>query len=57
MLQNGNVLEILTTSQYNVHVNEQKNNIWQYRLWKFQGRDTKLERFWTKNQLKSSEII
>ena len=26
--------------------------VWQYRLWSFQGRDTKLERFWAKNQLK-----
>ena len=25
--------------------------LWQYRLWSFQGRDTKLERFLTKNQL------
>ena len=25
--------------------------IWQYRLWSLQGRDTKLERFWAKNQL------
>ena len=30
--------------------------IWQYRLWSFQGRDTKLERFLAKNQLKSNEI-
>ena len=22
--------------------------VWQYRLWKFQGRDTKLESFWLK---------
>ena len=25
--------------------------VWQYRLWRFQGRDTKLERFLAKNQL------
>ena len=25
--------------------------LWQYRLWSFQGRDTKFERFLTKNQL------
>ena len=25
--------------------------LWQYRLWSFQGRDTKLERFVAKNQL------
>ena len=25
--------------------------LWQYRLWSFQGRDTKLERFLAKNQL------
>ena len=24
--------------------------LWQYRLWSFQGRDTKLESFWAKNQ-------
>ena len=24
--------------------------VWQYRLWSFQGRNTKLERFLTKNQ-------
>ena len=31
--------------------------LWQYRLWSFQGRDTTLERFVAKNQLKSNEII
>ena len=25
--------------------------VWQYQLWSFQGRDTKLERFLAKNQL------
>ena len=30
--------------------------VWQYRLWSFQGRDTKLERFWAKNQLYSNKI-
>ena len=30
---------------------------WQYRLWSFQGRGTKLERFLAKNQLQSNEII
>ena len=25
--------------------------VWQYPLWSFQGRDTKLERIFTKNQL------
>ena len=24
--------------------------LWQYWLWSFQGRDTKLERFWAKNE-------
>ena len=28
-----------------------------FRLWSFQGRDTKLERFLAKNQLYSNEII
>ena len=32
-------------------------DLWQYRLWSFQGRDTKLERFWAKNKLQSNEII
>ena len=31
--------------------------VWHYRLWSFQGRDTKLERFLHKNQLQSNEII
>ena len=31
--------------------------LWQYRLWSFQGRDTKLEEFLAKNQLQSNEII
>ena len=26
------------------------SKVWQYRLWSFQGRDTKLERFLAKNQ-------
>ena len=30
--------------------------VWQYRLWSFQGWDTKLERFLAKNQLCSNEI-
>ena len=30
--------------------------LWQYRFWSFQERDTKLERFLAKNQLKSNEI-
>ena len=33
-----------------------ENSLWQYRLWSFQGRDTKLERFLAKNQLYSNEI-
>ena len=31
-------------------------NLWHFRLWSFQGRDTKLERFLAKNQLYSNEI-
>ena len=31
--------------------------LWQYRLWSFQMRGTKLERFLAKNQLESNEII
>ena len=31
--------------------------VWQYRLWSFQGMDTKLKRFFSKNQLKSNAII
>ena len=27
------------------------DTVWQYRLWSFQGRDTKLERFLDKNQM------
>ena len=33
------------------------NNLWQYRLWSFKGRDTKLERFLVKNKLQSNKII
>ena len=29
--------------------------VWQYRLWSFQGRDTKLERVLAKNQLHNFE--
>ena len=32
------------------------STIWHFRLWSFQGRDTKLERFLAKNQLYSNEI-
>ena len=32
------------------------SKVWQYRLWRFQGRDTKLKGFWAKNQLHSNEI-
>ena len=31
--------------------------LWQYRLWSFRGRNTKLERFLAKNQLLSNETI
>ena len=31
-------------------------NLWHFRLWSFQGRDTKLERFLAKNQVYSNEI-
>ena len=31
--------------------------VWQYRLWSFHGRYSKLERFLVKNQLHSDEII
>ena len=43
-------------------VKESKDNstkdfpVWHFRLWSFQGRDTKLERFLAKNQLYSNEI-
>ena len=30
--------------------------LWHFRLWSFQGRDTKLESFLAKNQLYSNEI-
>ena len=30
--------------------------LWQYRLWSFQVRDTKFERFLAKNQLQSNDI-
>ena len=30
--------------------------IWHFRLWSFQGRDTKLERFLAENQLYSNEL-
>ena len=33
-----------------------KYTLWHSRLWSFQGRDTKLERFLAKNQLYSNEI-
>ena len=31
-------------------------SLWHFRLWSFQGRDTKLERFLAKNQPYSNEI-
>ena len=34
-----------------------ESRLWQYRLWRFQGRDTKLQRFLAKTQLQSNEII
>ena len=34
----------------------QGSQVWHSRLWSFQGRDTKLERFLAKNQLYSNEI-
>ena len=33
-----------------------RSKVWHYRLWSFQERDTKLERFLAKNQLHSNEI-
>jgi len=33
-----------------------QHTLWHFRLWSFQGRDTKLERFLAKNQLYSNEI-
>ena len=35
---------------------QQESRLWHFRLWSFQGRDTKLERFLAKNQLYSNEI-
>ena len=32
------------------------STLWHFRLWSFQGKDTKLERFLAKNQLYSNEI-
>ena len=32
-------------------------SVWQYRLWSFQGRDTKLERFWAKNQHANRKLL
>ena len=34
-----------------------KCRLWQYRLWSFQGKDTKLKRFLAKHQLLTNEII
>ena len=31
--------------------------VWQYRLWSFQGRDTKLERFLAKNQYNQRKLL
>jgi len=31
-------------------------DLWHFRLWSFQGRDTKSERFLAKNQLYSNEV-
>ena len=44
------------------HILESSNShfepcaLWHFRLWSFQGRDTKLEKFSAKNQLYSNEI-
>ena len=45
---------VLAKTKYKVGLVNYKRdayNLWQYRLWSFQGRDTKLERFLAKNQL------
>ena len=36
---------------------DKRSPLWHFRLWSFQGRDTKLKRFLAKNQLYSNEII
>ena len=38
------------------HVFSWRCLLWHFRLWSFQGRDTKLKRFLAKNQLYSNEI-
>ena len=44
-------------SQLAIEPGYQVSYLWQYGLWSFPGRDTKLERFLAKNQLLSNEII
>ena len=38
------------TTQYTIHSMNKEFSLWQYLLWSFQGRDTKLERFLPNNQ-------
>jgi hypothetical protein len=40
------------TLEYNT-----RNMLWQYRLWSFQGRDTKLDRFLAKNQHTQRKLL
>ena len=45
-----------TIQEYLCQYVDCRYTVWQYGLWSFQGRDTKLERFLAKNQLKSSSL-
>ena len=48
----GSAIKVAAQVQY-LH----KCRLWQYRLWSFQGRDTKFEMFLAKHQLLTNEII
>ena len=56
-INNNSPLMPTGPKQRMVGMQEMPLQVWQYRLWSFQGRDTKLERFLSKNQLESNEII
>ena len=56
-LESAHQLLLSHSCCWQVSCSERTLQLWQYRLWNFQGRDTKLERFLAKNQLQSNEII
>ena len=50
------MLGIIKVSDESCTMSKVIHPLWHFRLWSFQGRDTKLERLLAKNQLYSNEI-